>query len=251
MDSVAIGVDIGGSSIKVAAVDLTKGALASARLVAPTPEVASPAAVGEIVHDLVNDASMPVDVPVGIGFPGVIKSGLICTATNLGETWVGIDINNATGRAVGRPTAAVNDADAAGLAEMRFGAGRGVRGLVIMVTLGTGIGTGVFHDGRLVPNAELGHIEVRGVDAETRAAASIRDSKKLSWVAWSRRVEEYLDALDRLLWPDLVIIGGGVSAEPEKFLPLIKVRPQVVPAVMGNDAGIVGAALWGFEGDEC
>ncbi len=193
------------------------------------------------------EPEIPDDVLVGIGFPGVIRGGIAQTAVNLGKVWVGKDVR-VLGEAVGgRPASVVNDADAAGLAEVRFGAGQGEMGLVALITLGTGIGSALVYAGHLLPNSELGHIDVRGKDAEARAAASVRKRKDLGWKAWARRVEEYLIALDRLVSPDLVIIGGGISSEADHFLPRIDVRPRVVPAVLGNNAGIIGAALWARE----
>jgi len=242
-----LGIDIGGTGIKAAIVDVAAGSLVSPRERVQTPRPATPESLGDAIKSLVRAAASPSPEIAGIGFPGVIRRGTACTAPNLGKRWIGVNVEHLGEAAIGRPTAVINDADAAGLAEVRFGAGKGVAGLVVLITLGTGIGTALMLDGKLVPNSELGHIEVRGTDAERRAAASVRDRKGLSWRQWASAVEEYLVALDRLLWPDLVVIGGGVSAEPGRFMPLINVRPPVVPAVMGNDAGIIGAALWGWD----
>lgn len=242
-----VGIDIGGTGIKVAAVDLDEGRLASERRRVLTPQPATPKAVARVIGEMLQHDDIRGPAIVGAGFPAVVKSGTILTAANVAQNWIGTDAGSLLSAVAGRTVYMLNDADAAGLAEVRFGAGRGQMGEVIMVTLGTGIGTGMFVDGKLVPNSELGHIEVRCKDAELRAAASVRVRKKLSWKTWAANVEEYLNALDRLIWPDLIIIGGGVSAEPEKFLPLIKTRCRVVPAKLGNDAGIIGAALYAAE----
>lgn len=246
-ESIALGIDIGGTGIKAAHVDVAAGKLVSPRERVRTPRPATPESVGAAIKGLALAASRPHAGIAGMGFPGVIRLGTACTAPNLGKRWIGVNVEQLGEAAIGRPTAVVNDADAAGLAEARFGAARGVAGLVVLITLGTGIGTALMFDGKLVPNSELGHIKLRGKDAERRAAASVRERKGLSWSKWAAAVEEYIAALDRLLWPDLVVIGGGVSAEPGRFIPLIKVRPPVVPAVLGNDAGIIGAALWGWD----
>jgi len=242
--AIALGIDIGGTGIKAAAVDLEAGKLTTARKRLKTPHPATPAAVAATVKEIVDEGELRSLTVVGAGFPAVIKDGKAESAANVNRRWIGTDVAALLGEATGRPTTVVNDADAAGLAELRFGAGRGTRGVVLMITLGTGIGCGLFHNGDLIPSTELGHIEVRGKDAERRAAELVRERKHLSWGSWAKRVEEYLNALDRLMWPDLIIIGGGVSATPEKFLPRIHVRPRIVAATLGNDAGIVGAALY-------
>lgn len=243
MGSVAIGIDIGGTGIKAALVDLERGRLASERRRVLTPRPATPAACAKAIANLVL-APTPLEGPlVGAGFPGVVKRGRTLTAANVDPGWVDIDAGALIASATGRPASVLNDADAAGMAEVRFGAGKGHGGEIVMVTLGTGIGTGLFLDGRLVPNTELGHLEIRGKDAERRASAVARERRKLGWQRWARDVEEYLQRLEALLWPDLFIIGGGVSAVPERFLPYIKTRCPVVPAALGNDAGIIGAAL--------
>ncbi|MBE0607837.1 MAG: ROK family protein [Dehalococcoidia bacterium] len=244
----ALGVDIGGTGIKLAVVNAETGTLVTARRRIDTPQPATPKSVTSALRALASrEPEVPQSGPVGIGFPGVIRDGIARTAANLGKAWVGQDVR-ALGEAVaGRAASVVKDADAAGLAEVRFGAGRGEQGLVAIITLGTGIGSALVYAGHLLPNSELGHIEIRGKDAEQRAAASVRKQKGLSWKSWARRVEEYLAALDRLVSPDLVIIGGGISSKAGRFLPLIDVRPRVVPAVLGNDAGVIGAALWAHD----
>jgi polyphosphate glucokinase len=180
---------------------------------------------------------------VGCGFPAAVKDGVIYTASNVSNQWIGVDLRQALHEATQCDVVVLNDADAAGLAEMRFGAGRGQDGVVLVITLGTGIGTAMFVDGRLVPNLELGHIEIGGKDAEDWAAAIARKRAKLSWKAWAKRVDRYLITMQRLLWPDLVIVGGGVSRSHARFFPFLTVQTKVVPAEMRNQAGIVGAAL--------
>lgn len=237
----ALGVDIGGSGIKGALVDLARGALAVERLRLETPQPATPEAVIATAVEVIR--SFDADGPVGIGLPAAIVGGEVMTAANLDPAWIGTSAERLFTAAAGRPCTVLNDADAAGLAEMRFGAGAGVAGVVLVLTLGTGIGSALFLDGRLVPNTELGHIEVRGKDAELRAAASVRKAKKLTMAAWAKRLDEYIDRVDRLLWPDLIILGGGISRRAGEFLPLLTPRPRVVPAALQNEAGIVGAAL--------
>ena len=213
----AIGIDIGGSGIKAAVVDLTAGKLVTERRRLVTPQPPQPKAVCATIAKLLAEPEYDKTLPIGAGFPGVIKHGVILTAANLGRRGVGLDGRAAIGEAIGAPVSLVNDADAAGLAEVKFGAGKDKKGITLIVTLGTGIGCGLFVDGVLVPNTELGHIEMDGKDAEDRAAASVRELKKLAWKVWAKRVQAYLNAVDKLVWPDLIIIGGGVSATPEKF----------------------------------
>lgn len=244
MANLAIGIDIGGSGIKAAPVDLDTGSLVIPRLRVETPQPATPAAVARAVGDLIAAPQFAGIQTTGVGFPAAIKHGHAMTAANIDKSWIGFDAVGLLGTTIGREVHMLNDADAAGIAETRFGAGKGISGEVMMVTLGTGIGTGYFVDGQLVPNTELGHIELGGRDAETWAAASVRERMKLSWEEWAGRVDAYLNALDQLLWLDLIIIGGGVSSNPEKFLPLLNTRCPVVAATMGNDAGIVGAAIF-------
>jgi polyphosphate glucokinase len=236
-----MGVDIGGTGIKGAPVDIEKGELAGERYRILTPQPATPTAVAGVVGEVVEHFGWKG--PVGAAFPAVVKNGVMLTAANVDQTWIGANGAELFAKQLGVPVTVLNDADAAGLAEVRFGAGRGRKGVVIVVTLGTGIGTGMFLDGNLVPNSELGHIEIGGKDAETVAADSVRERKQLKWKDYAVRVERYLQELDALLWPDLIIIGGGASKKAEKFLPLINVRVEVVPAQLQNEAGIIGAAL--------
>jgi polyphosphate glucokinase len=181
--------------------------------------------------------------PIGCGFPAALRDGVALTAANVDDKWIGTDAAALFAETTGCPTRVINDADAAGLAEMAFGAGRGRRGVVLIVTIGTGLGTALFTDGHLLPNAELGHIEIRGQDAELRASDAARKRDILSWKKWARRLDLYLRTLERLLWPDLIILGGGVSKRSERFLPFLTVQAEVVPAELLNEAGIVGAAL--------
>ena len=238
----AIGVDIGGTGIKGAVVDMQAGAMATERVRILTPNPATPDRVVEVVVELLDQIGEPG--PVGVTMPSVVVDGVIHTAANIDQEWLGVDADALFQNATGRPIGVVNDADAAGIAEVRFGAGRDRKGVVVLVTLGTGIGSAVFVDGVLVPNTELGHLPLHGADAEDWAAESIREEDDLSWKTWSHRVEKYLTLVDRLLWPQLIILGGGVSKKSDKFLPHIKVRTEVVAAQLHNDAGIVGAALF-------
>lgn len=238
---VVVGVDIGGTGIKGAPVDVAAGTLTTDRVRLLTPSPATPEAVAGVVGEVLAQVGAPG--AVGLTLPAVIRQGTVETAANIDESWIGVDAVSLFAQATGRPVAVVNDADAAGLAEVRFGAGRGHDGVVVLVTLGTGIGSAVFVDGSLVPNTELGHLHLHHGDAEDWAAESVRESDELSWKKYARRLQDYLELLQRLLWPDLIIVGGGVSKKADKFLPLIDLRTEVVPAQLLNDAGIVGAAL--------
>jgi len=243
----AVGLDIGGTGIKAGVVNLKTGEILGKRFVADTPKPSTPAAVADAVAKLVKRQNLPEQTVFGAGFPSVIKHGVVTTASNIDESWVGENASQVLSQTIGKEVAVLNDADAAGIAEVRFGVGRGVPGVIAMVTLGTGIGTALLVEGTLVPNTELGHFKLKGKDAEQRASNRVREEQDLTWEKWAKNVEAYLDALDRLVWPDLIIIGGGVSAEPEQFLPYIRVRPVVVAATLGNDAGVIGAALYAGE----
>jgi len=236
-----LGIDIGGTGIKGAPVDTVTGELCGERFRLPTPAPATPKAVSAAVAEVAHHFSW--HGPIGCGFPAAIRAGQVRTAWHVAKEWIGCQAEKLFQEATGCPVTVLNDADAAGYAEMRFGAGQGRHGVVLIVTLGTGIGTALFVDGRLVPNTELGHIEIRGKDAEKRAAASVRENKDLSWKKWARRVDEYLQRMNSYLWPDLIIVGGGVSEKADKFLPLLTVETEVVAAQLQNEAGIVGAAL--------
>ncbi len=235
------GLDIGGSGIKGAPVDAETGELLAERVRVGTPEGARPDDVAAACVEVVSRSGW--DGPVGCGFPGVVKGGVVHTAANVADEFIGFDLQERLERELGQPAGIVNDADAAGLAEVRWGAGRGVDGVLLMLTLGTGIGTALFVGGKLVPNTELGHVQLRGQDAEHYAADRARKAEDLSWKEWAGRVEEYLVMMENLFWPDLIIVGGGVSKKSEKFLPRIETRTEVVPAQMLNAAGIAGAAL--------
>lgn len=246
-DRTALGIDIGGTAIKAGVVNLKTGEVVGKRLSADTPEARTPEAMAETVAKLVKRGAVSEAPLCGIGFPAVIKHGVVTTASNIDESWLGVNAAEAFGDAIGRPVAVLNDADAAGIAEVRFGVGRGVPGVIAMITLGTGIGTALLVEGTLVPNSELGHFKLNGKEADDLASNRAREELDLGWDRWAKNIEEYFEALDRLIWPDLIIVGGGVSAEPEKFLPYIRVRPAVVAATLGNDAGIIGAALYAAE----
>ena len=235
------GLDIGGSGIKGAPVDTRTGKLIGGRIRVATPRAGRPDDVVATAVKVISRAGW--DGPVGVGFPGVVKEGVIHTAANVDKSFIGFDLGERLRQELGTPVQIVNDADAAGLAEVRWGAGVGVEGVVLMLTLGTGIGTALFIGGKLVPNAELGHIELHGSDAEAYASERARKVENLSWNDWSERLVEYLRKMEDLLWPDLIIIGGGVSKRSEKFLPQVKTRTEIVPAEMLNAAGIAGAAL--------
>jgi polyphosphate glucokinase len=243
---IAIGVDVGGSGIKVAAVDVTTGQLVSDRLRVATPTPSTPEAMVPAITRLVRRVAAAVKdttAPVGVGVPCVVIDGVTLTAANIDPAWVGYEADRRLTATLKREVTVLNDADAAGLAEMRFGAGRGKTGVVLLLTLGTGVGSGLFVDGKLVPNTELGHMEIRGRDAERRSAAAARVRRGLSWKAWAADLDEHLHAIDRILWPSLIILGGGVSKRADRFLPRLTARPPIVPAELLNDAGIVGAAL--------
>jgi polyphosphate glucokinase len=236
-----LGIDIGGSGIKGASVDIATGALTAERYRLPTPQPATPDAVADTVAEVVRHFAWKG--PIGCALPAVIKDGVAYSAANIDHSWIGADGQQLFKKITKRRTYLLNDADAAGIAEMAFGAGKGQGGIVLMVTFGTGIGSALFVDGCLVPNTELGHLEVRGKDAERRASNRIRQRRDLSWRKWAARVDEYLGRLEALFSPDLFIIGGGVSKKHAQFLPLLNRRTSVVPAQLLNDAGIVGAAL--------
>jgi len=236
-----LGIDIGGTGIKAAPVDVAAGRPVAERVKLPTPRPATPDAVRPVIRQLVDQFAW--QGPIGITFPGVVSAGMIRTAANLDPGWIGVNGPAFLGEAAGQPVTVLNDADAAGIAEMRFGAGQGQRGTVLLLTLGTGIGSALFYNGVLVPNTEFGHIEIGGKDAEARASERVREEQDLSWGKWAGRVDTYLDKMEALLSPDLIIIGGGISKKSDKFLPRLTLKARVVPAVLLNDAGIVGAAM--------
>ena len=239
-----LGIDVGGSGVKGAPVDLERGEFAHKRLRIPTPQPATPDAVGAVIADIV-DAFDDVrgGSPIGITIPGVVTHGIVRTAANIDKGWIDFDAEAMLEDKLRHDVVLVNDADAAGVAEVHYGAAKGQRGLVIMTTLGTGIGTAVIHNGVLVPNSELGHLEIDGHDAETQAAASVQERENLSWEAWAERLQRYYSHLENVLWPKLIVVGGGVSSDAAHFLPLLKLRTPIVAATLQNRAGIIGAAV--------
>ncbi len=236
-----LGIDIGGSGIKGALVDTATGTLVTERTRLKTPRGGEPEAVLARVAELA--ATVGGTGAVGVGLPAVIRAGVVRMAANLGEGWIGVRAVEALEGAIGRRCLVLNDADAAGIAEMRVGAGVGETGVVLLLTFGTGIGSALFVDGHLVPNTEFGHIEVRGKEGEHRAAASVRERRNLTWEEWIPRVNEYLDHIERLVWPDLIIVGGGIAKEAPMWVPHLATRARVTVAALRNNAGIVGAAL--------
>jgi polyphosphate glucokinase len=241
VSSQGFGIDIGGSGMKAAVVDLDTGSLASERIRIPTPKPATPAAMADVAAELVRLHGW--SAPLGVGFPGIVRHGVVHSAANLDRSWTGIDADRLFSDACGLDVAMVNDADAAGLAEVRWGAARDVAGVVLVLTFGTGIGSGLFVDGILVPNSELGHLELDGRDAESHAAASVREREGIGWAEWAPRVERYLRHVEMLFSPDLIVVGGGASKAAGQWLPKISIETPIVAAAMANNAGIVGAAL--------
>ncbi len=239
--SIGFGIDIGGSGIKGARVDLDTGELASDRIKILTPDRPAPENVVPIIQEILATAAW--SGPFGCTFPGVVRHGVLYSAANLGEHWVGMHLEELIHQACGLPVAVLNDADAAGLAEVRYGAAKGRDGVVLLTTLGTGIGTALINDGALVPNTEFGHVQMYGKSAEKYAASSVKERKSLSYKQWAARLQEYYSYLEFLLSPDVIIVGGGISRSSEKFLPLLDLRAEVVPAALRNQAGIVGAAV--------
>ncbi|MGK5554223.1 polyphosphate--glucose phosphotransferase [Actinomadura kijaniata] len=237
-----LGIDFGGSGIKGAPVDLGTGEFMAERLRIETPRPASPRAVAPVLAEIAGHFGG--DGPIGVTYPGVVVDGVTLSAANVDKEWIGTDAEALFAEATGRPVTVLNDADAAGIAEMRLGAGRGRTGTVVVLTLGTGIGSALFTDGVLVRNTEFGHLELHGAEAEARAAARVRKEQDLTWEEWARRLNAYLAHLEMLLSPKLVILGGGVSRKADRFLPLLEgLRAEVVPAALHNHAGIVGAAM--------
>ncbi|MGA7391488.1 MAG: ROK family protein [Terrimicrobiaceae bacterium] len=237
-----LGIDIGGTGIKGAPVDVETGQLTAERFRIETPQPSVPNAVADVVKQVA--AHFNYSGPAGVTFPAVVKHGVTYTAANVDRSWIGTNAGELFSRHIGGPVTVVNDADAAGVAEMRFGAGKDRNGVIILVTLGTGIGSAVFLDGQLLPNSEFGHLMIRGKAAERRASEKVRVDKKLSWKQWAKRISEFLNEMEKLFSPDLFIIGGGISKKAEKFFPFLTTRTEViiVPAQMRNEAGIIGAA---------
>lgn len=240
----AIGIDIGGTGIKGAVVDLKKGKLASERIRVETPAGGRPGDISKVVSGLIAELDPNREITsVGICFPAVVRNGVTKSAANVSQEWIGLNADALFTEVTGRSVHLINDADAAGVAEMKFGVGKKFKGVAIMTTLGTGIGSALFIDGRLVPNTELGHLEIDGVDYETMAAFSAKEREELNWVQWSERLQKYYDKVEALFSPDLLIVGGGVSKQHEEFLPLLKLQAKIIPAELRNSAGIIGAAL--------
>lgn len=235
------GIDIGGTGIKGALVDVRRGRLTTERVRILTPRPATRDAVLATVVEVV--AQVGGDGVVGVTFPGVITHGTVRTAPNLGKDWIGTDLPTLLSARIERPVIAVNDADAAGVAEVGHGVAKGRKGVVLMLTFGTGVGSALFLDGKLVPNTELGHVELDGVDAEKIVSEIARERRGLSWKKWAKHANAYLAELEGLFSPDLFVIGGGITKKPDAFLPLLKTRAPVTVAALGNEAGIVGAAM--------
>jgi polyphosphate glucokinase len=236
-----IGIDFGGSGIKAAPVDLAAGDFATDRQRIDTPQPSTPDAVADVMAELL-DCFPDATGPIGVAVPGVVRNGVVHSAANIDKGWLGTDADALLSKRLGRAVHVVNDADAAGVAELRYGAARGRKGLVILTTLGTGIGSALLYDGVLVPNSELGHLEIGGHVAEKRAAASIRTKEDLSWTEYAARLSTYYRTLEMLFSPDLFVVGGGVSKHAAEFLPLLDIATEIVPAALRNRAGIIGAA---------
>lgn len=251
MGKKAIGIDIGGTGIKAALVDIKRGELVSERIRVETPAGGEPEAIADACKAIIDSLGVSHrNYPVGLCFPAVVKHGFTQSAANVSKRWIGLNADELFDKTLNRHTHVINDADAAGLAEVKFGAGRGSHGLTIMTTLGTGIGTALFYNGVLIPNAELGHLEIEGVDYETKAAYSAMERDGLSFEQWAERLQKYYSTLERLLVPDLFIVGGGVSKNHEKFLPMLKLKTPIVPATTKNSAGIIGAASLAYASSE-
>ena len=242
MTSLAVGVDIGGTGIKGAIVDVASGALTTDRIKKATPEGGKPQDITAVVKEIIGELAPGDDVPVGVCFPAIVRDGKTMSAANVSNKWIGFEAEALFEKELGRSIHFVNDADAAGFAEQQFGAAKGKDGLVIVTTLGTGIGTALINDGVLIVNAELGHLEIGGKDYETKASFAAKERDDLSWKHWAKRLQKYYSHLEALLYPRRIIVGGGVSKHHEEFLPLLDLRAEIVPAVLRNNAGILGAA---------
>lgn len=243
-----IGIDIGGTGIKGGIVNLKKGELVGERFRIDTPQPSTPAAVAAVVKQIVaelmsRDTAPAEDSPVGVDFPAIIAHGVARSAANVDKSWIGTDVDELLSKELDCPVHVMNDADAAGVAEVAYGVGQGQEGTVLVITLGTGIGSAFIFNGKLVPNAELGHLELDGYDAESRASASAREREDLDWDAYSERLQRYFSHLEFLFSPELFIVGGGISKRSNDFLPKLKLRTKIVTAELKNNAGIVGAAL--------
>ncbi|MDO5049933.1 MAG: ROK family protein [Actinomycetaceae bacterium] len=241
-ENLAFGIDIGGSGIKGAIVDLDTGQFATDRVRIPTPQPSTPEAVADTCRELIDQFDLPKDMPIGITFPAPVSRNIVLFIANLDESWKGVDVAELMERKLGRKVYAVNDADAAGYAEVVYGAAKGVDGLVIVTTLGTGIGSAMIYNGQLQPNTELGHLEIDGKDAEHRASSGVREKKGWTFEKWAKKLQKFYSHVEMLFTPDLFVVGGGVSKKHDKFLPLLDLNAPIVPAQLLNSAGIVGAA---------
>lgn len=239
-----LGIDIGGSGVKGAPVDLEAGEFAAERLRIDTPQPSTPDAVAEVVAEIAHHfkAETGGRSPIGVTIPAIVARGIVRSAANIDGSWIGTDAERLFSERLGRDVAIVNDADAAGVGELHFGAARNVDGLVLVATLGTGIGSAFLNHGRLIPNSELGHLEIDGHDAESRASSHAKETEGLSWEEWAVRLQRYFGHVEDLFSPDLIVVGGGISKHAEHFLPLLHLRAPIVPAQLGNAAGIIGAA---------
>lgn len=246
MSKKAVGIDIGGTGIKGALVSTKSGELRSERIKLGTPEGGEPEAIAEVVREIAAAVDDKPERSLGICFPAVVKHGITQSAANVSDRWIGLDADELFSSTLNRHVHVINDADAAGVAEVKFGAGRKRSGLTVMTTLGTGIGSALFYNGVLIPNAELGHLEIEGVDYETRASFAAMERDRLSFEEWAERLQLYYSTLEKLLTPDLFIVGGGVSKSHEQFLPLLKLKTEIVPAALQNSAGIIGAAALAY-----
>ncbi len=246
MSKKAVGIDIGGTGIKGALVSTKAGELRSERIKLGTPEGGEPEAIAEVVREIAAAVDDKPERSLGICFPAVVKHGITQSAANVSDRWIGLDADELFSNTLNRHVHVINDADAAGVAEVKFGAGRKRSGLTVMTTLGTGIGSALFYNGVLIPNAELGHLEIEGVDYETRASFAAMERDQLSFEEWAERLQLYYSTLEKLLTPDLFIVGGGVSKSHEQFLPLLKLKTEIVPAALQNSAGIIGAAALAY-----
>ncbi|MDA0246986.1 MAG: ROK family protein [Actinobacteria bacterium] len=246
MSKKAVGIDIGGTGIKGALVSTKTGELRSERIKLGTPEGGEPEAIAEVVREIAAAVDDKPERALGICFPAVVKHGITQSAANVSDRWIGLDADELFSNTLNRHVHVINDADAAGVAEVKFGAGRKRSGLTVMTTLGTGIGSALFYNGVLIPNAELGHLEIDGVDYETRASFAAMERDSLSFEEWAERLQIYYSTLEKLFTPDLFIVGGGVSKSHEQFLPLLKLKTEIVPAALQNSAGIIGAAALAY-----
>jgi polyphosphate glucokinase len=242
MASLAVGVDIGGTGIKGAIVDVETGELKSDRIKKPTPEGGKPEDISDVTASIIDELGMTNDEPIGICFPAIVRNGRTMSAANVSKKWIGFEAEKLFEKKLGRQIHFVNDADAAGFAEQQFGAAKGVDGLVIVTTLGTGIGSALINDGVLIVNSELGHLEIDGHDAESRASFAAKERDDLSWKHWAKRLQKYYSTLEALFSPELFVVGGGVSKQHEEYLPLLDLQAKIIPATLRNNAGIIGSA---------